>query len=808
MAFFPLVSPSGVVVRTMRADPLPVASIKSDTKRAPASSHLILVIDQSGSMYYDMKVMQATLLKLLTLEEYRNEALLVSLVSYSSNREVYEHFTRTPITTLMRPGSDVERVINGLRATNLTCISGGLESAARLVRDDEATTIVLHSDGYANDPSPYSETRSIGAALDALATRPNVMVSTVSYGNADFALLDMIATRGGGACVQAKSAGQVFDALAATSKPAANKAAAPLRFTGKGLLVGLSRSGRKVMSGTNGELVVRGLKPEDDLEVWEVNEGEVDGRLPAHGGSLSALVPALLYARAVLAAGQLNAAKQVVLGLRAQTLYPHLRALTSPQIAAFAQALDAAIFGDLGLSYAASPGLPDSGVTVMDVLDLLRQHSGQYLVNVPMLTEGRQRRSIARKAGAWVDGKIVSPVYTTRLRNNDPWARVGAIEMNRAAATINMNITRPCDLVNNAGEVVHEVAGVPLDLKDYRNITVVADGNVVVGALHLKVTDKRLSKRLAERGFLPVEGVTAIPLAEMTVVNGSEAGTELIADTTIVDRLVACRIARGILDAALEEQSVKYTAEQVEEFKRYSLSKSGGYSPTTVNPYEDREAAIRTGAIDSYTTFKIDLGNTTLLSLSDLPSANEFLQRRFSGVTTKGEAVKKPTFAQVMRHECMVSVKPAAAIKRLELGPADTLMMPWLEGFLDRAGETDHGAWEALLAAAGVDAADAGDFLRSPLLADTDLLSQVRSAISHYEDTLVAQVLAPTVLYTGSTGFLPDALAEATVALTADELEDRCPGLKVPKAKRDATFFLFNDGRVLSVRPETAWYST
>lgn len=108
---------------------------------------------------------------------------------------------------------------------------------------------------------------------------------------------------------------------------------------------------------------------------------------------------------------------------------------------------------------------------------------------------------------------------------------------------------------------------------------------------------------------------------------------------------------------------------------------------------------------------------------------------------------------------------------------------------------------------------DAEDFIGGGIFnlssdSRTELLTSIRDAIAHYEDTLFAQALAPTVLFAGATGFLPECIAAATTALSADELEAAHKGVKVPKSKREGTFYTFADGRTLSVRPETVWYST
>src|SRR4051812_13789159 len=116
-------------------------------------AHSILVIDRSGSMSPYMQDLKDTLVKILTLEEYRNFNLLVTLISYSGSGDLTVHFQRSPIAEIMGRDSKQIAEIRKIRATALTCVSQALKLADSLVRADELTAITLHSDGYANDPS-------------------------------------------------------------------------------------------------------------------------------------------------------------------------------------------------------------------------------------------------------------------------------------------------------------------------------------------------------------------------------------------------------------------------------------------------------------------------------------------------------------------------------------------------------------------------------------------------------------------------------------------------------------------------------
>src|SRR5207244_12099546 len=106
-------------------------------------AHSIIVIDRSGSMYRSIEDLKTNLLKLLTLDEYSNSDLLVTLISYSSQGDLTVHFQRTPVTEIMKPNSRSQAEIRNIRAPALTCISQGVQLAASLVKGDELTAIKI-----------------------------------------------------------------------------------------------------------------------------------------------------------------------------------------------------------------------------------------------------------------------------------------------------------------------------------------------------------------------------------------------------------------------------------------------------------------------------------------------------------------------------------------------------------------------------------------------------------------------------------------------------------------------------------------
>ncbi|MEI2580074.1 vWA domain-containing protein [Scytonema sp. PRP1] len=158
-----------------------------------AVAHSIIIIDRSGSMSCDIQALKETLIKLLTLDEYINYQLVITLISYSSKGDVTCHFQRIPIQEVMKPSSPYVEEIKRIQATYLTCISQAMQMAKSLIQDGELTAITLHSDGYANDTSPRAEAKALKAICEELKSM-NVFVNTIAYSNAsDFKLLSKIA---------------------------------------------------------------------------------------------------------------------------------------------------------------------------------------------------------------------------------------------------------------------------------------------------------------------------------------------------------------------------------------------------------------------------------------------------------------------------------------------------------------------------------------------------------------------------------------------------------------------------------------
>ena len=234
-------------------------------------AHSILIIDRSGSMYSYLEDLKDTLIKLLTLDEYAQFDLLVTLISYSSQGDCQVHFQRRPIQDIMKRDSKELKEIKKIHVTGLTCISQALQLAASLSKDEELTCVTLHSDGYANDPSASTEAKTLEQLCADMQKRP-IFVNTIAYTDySDFRLLSKVANTVSGSCLKAGNIKQVYDALYSTEKLLGSSVTPPVEVPlerGYDYQVFVSHQGGKI-NGAAGTLRIRGLKEDHDAVVYK-----------------------------------------------------------------------------------------------------------------------------------------------------------------------------------------------------------------------------------------------------------------------------------------------------------------------------------------------------------------------------------------------------------------------------------------------------------------------------------------------------------------------------------------------------------
>jgi hypothetical protein len=792
---------------------------KPDPK-AKTIAHSIIVVDRSGSMYGQMREVRDTLLKLLTLDVYKQFNLVVTLISYSSVGDVTCHFQRVPISEIMKPGSKEQQQIKRLEATCLTCISGGLKLAESLVKDGELTSITLHSDGYANDPSSNAEVTNLMAITKSLQGK-DVFVNTIAYTDySDFRLLSRVANSVSGSCVKAGNIKIMYDTLYENTKTLGSSLVPPVEVPlpkGCDFQVFVSRGAGRV-NGAAGDLKVMGIKPEYDAAVYQyrkVSEKEYKALKDVPEVQTSEAVYA--FAKGQLAEGNINTAKYAVASaFDATMVMAHGKALTNLQVAALAVDLDKLLGSpDELASHQILSRVPvNRRVPFVGVVRLLEDHADEYLVNLPHLQQNYVRRGVKRLQGTRDEnGNLIEPWLKTEFADNDEYVRVSSFDVNRNAATMNMLISRRVKLVKvKGGEVIHEVAGVKLDqLRTFNNYTLVGDGELNVPTLKVRITGKKLFDALVKEGVLENEGGTPagkfdakaaylLRLDHLPLVPPFTGAPDL---TGVFDHLCGLKILASLCGAHLKEAAEDFTPEQVEELKKHYLSKSLFLNfPTTV-PYKDRLTALSEGTLDTRTSYKIDIGNRHILTLGKLHSANKFLERMYEA-KANGQPVEKPKFEDALDGTWQYGFKTLSA--RVKVTKVDELMKDYFDEFL---GLKPTGVTVRLLE--GVGAKDLAKVVQERLKgkqpdkkAFVSALTDARKKLEAAQEDLFRDRLSALVFYIGSTGLLPDEMD--VKAQTADQIGNKYPDLALSKDEKEGTFFEIGD-TLLTVYAKTEDFS-
>ena len=779
------------------------------TTSVPQISHHTLVVDRSGSMYGSMDAVKATITKVLTLDEYRNSDLLISLISYSGHGDVTVHFERVPVSSIMEDGSTYQQEIKTIRATYLTCISQGLAEALKLVRkgNEAVQCISLHTDGFANDSSPAAEARELQKLVDELKTINGVMVNTIAYNPySDYKLLSSIANQLNGKCLQVTNIKQFYDALYDTTNLLANKVSAAILspLAGADYQVFVSRSQDRV-NGSAEDMTIRGVTAADDKCIYrykEIDQATYEAStLPVAGIAANTKEAVFAFARAMLAEGKLNAAKYALVATRQQDmLAKYAKAITNAEIAAMSVNLGTVIQkGQYTDTDPSTPyGLGTQKISVLGLCRILNTYKNDFLINTVDLAHQYKRRGLKKVAGSRDEsGVLVEPTLTTAYRDSSSFQTFGGFEINNTSANINMMIIRPINLVDKAtGAVIPEVAGIKLDLKDFKQYTVVGDGELNLSRLVIRIASKKLHAALVAAGV--AEGpfdpsmdyfieLSELPMVDYNMNFGSLDG--------IYDKVLGAKVLVGLFGAMLKGQSDTYTEGQIEELKKHYLSTSLYVNFPTTNTYTDLKDALAKGEVDSRLSYKVEIGNANILNAGKLHSANKFLDRMY--VVKGGADPKKPAMTDYWLNGVQFTSKELGP--KIKVTKIDLLMK---EIFDDFFGIAPNGSIVNRMEALGVDQEiqqNVTKAMQGELKGDAavEAYTAAKKAVEAAADALYEDQISPLVFYVGATGLVPDDFGEVR-ALTAEQLTAKYPEASLAKAELEGTFFEVGD-TILSV---------
>lgn len=802
---------------------------------AKQTSHHILVLDRSGSMYGDLPAVKTMVEKVLTLEEYKSADMLVSVISYSSQGDVTTHVERARVEEVMAPGSKHVEAIRKIQITGLTCISQGLRQALALIKDGELTCVSLHTDGYANDRSPGAEKREIDALVKDFAKKPNVFVNTLAYRNwCDFGLLTSIANACSGTCFKTPTAKEVFDTLHSTAGVLAGSVTPAFEvptLTGQ-YVTFVSKKADKVL-GSDDNLLVRGLNADDDKRGYRYTrvtpEQYAASALPVAGKNAE---PVLAFAFGKLAEGDVNGAKYALMASRNLTLLNnHARALTNGALSEMATDIRKVLFGQISegectyTSDAAPYELPNARQpSVVGILGLLSCYgAGDMQVDVATLRKTYKRRGVKRVPGTRnPDGTLTPPRAKAVPRNSDnAFLAVNGFDLNRNNATVNMTVTTPVALVRDGGENVGDtLSGVDLStLSTFNSYTVVGDGELNLPVLPLRVTNKRLHRELNALGLVtgdydPNTTHTIAFEGRPVVAYDATFDPKVVFPSDLFKNLLGAKVLSSVLTACMKDTGASDTMseEQVAALKEVHLTPSLYFSPPTTTHYTDLQQALASGDVDTRVSYKVDFGVPTMLNIGELHSANKFLERMYE-LSINGAVEKKPKFD--MRWNAAVTYGYKKLSARTKLTPVDDAMKPYFDEFLGLVSTTDN--LSRVLTNAGFSPERVQAFLlakQATTLNDAvvEVFTDARKALDTYIDSLYEGV-SSLVFYVGSTGLVPEEFG-ASKGMDAETVKQTFPNLAycIGKNEADGTFYSFKDAAgevvILSVYAKSEYFTT
>lgn len=790
--------------------------IKPDAIPKKTVAHSIIIIDRSGSMSGDIDALKDTIIKLLTLDEYSNSQLVVSLISYSSQGDVTCHFQRIPIQEVMRRNSPYLEEIQKIRASYLTCISQSLQLAKTLIQAGELTAITLHSDGYANDSSPTTEFKALEAICNELK-HLDVFVNTIAYSPySDFKLLAKIANSVSGSCVQAGNIKDVYNAIYSTAsllteavgisieEPLSNDYTYQVFF---------SPTAKKIY-GTNQTLKILWLKPEDEGIIYKYQQVTKDRyeqlqNIPVTQNHQSVYA----FAKANLAEGNLNTAKYALASTFNATLTErHAKALTNRDVSNFAQDIDIILFNpDILEKQEILDGVKvNNKISLLELIQIFTEYRQSIIVNIKNLQDNYQRKGVKRVKGVRDEnGELVKPWLQTENIVQGDYVEMGVFEINRNTATINMLVNRKVKLVKAEDKTpIIEVAGLLVnDLATFNNYTIVSDGEINVKSLQVKISNKKAFDLLKEKGVIDAGNFDfhaeyTIQLDDLPLVpfDGFYSSID-----GLFTQLAEIKILSSILSAYLRDESDVFISEQLDELKKYYLSKNLYLNFPSTNDYTDIKEAINNGIIDSRVSYKIDIGSQVILNLSKLYSANKFLERRYEAYDQEtGEIFTSPSCEMAFNENIAFRQKPISA--RMKITKVDELMKPIFDDFLGL--EENHRVAE-ILSKVGADilvlvlqAKHAGrNISKEEIIA---AMTAANSKLEQYAEKIYQEKISPLVFYIGATGLLPDEISAK--AMTAEEVAAKFPNLQFSKHEQEGTFFVVGDS-IISVYAQTEYYS-
>ena len=572
------------------------------------------------------------------------------------------------------------------------------------------------------------------------------------------------------------------------------------------------------LNGSSGTLKVCGLKADDDGTVYKYQKTTKDLYDALTDVTVAQTDESVFaFARANLAEGNLNTAKHALVSTFDATLIKrHAKALTNAEVTKFARSINSAIFNKSVLKnheILNSVKVNDK-ISLLELIKIFEAHKSSIIINLKHLQSNYQRKGLKRIKGYRDNnGDLVKPWLKTEYSDSSEYVAMGAFEINRNTATINMLITRKIKLVRAEENQIMEMAGILVnDLNTYNNYTIVSDGELNVKSLKVKISSKKVFDLLKAQGVLENDNTIVafdfraeyiirldnLPIVPIKGCYSSIDGVE--------NELAEIQVLSSILSAHLKQESDVYIPEQLEELKKHYLSKSLYINFPTTNEYTDIKESIANGTVDSRVSYRIDIGSKDILNLGKLYSANKFLGRMYEAYNkVTGEIFQaKPTFEMALDENIAFRHKELSS--RMKITKVDDFMKPIFNDFI---GIEKNGIVAAILSKVGADSLlhVLQDKWNSKTVSREEFVTALVTAkdnLEQYAERIYREKICPLVFYIGSTGLLPDEME--SIAQTAEEIGSKYVNLQFSKDEQEGMFFEVGDS-IISVYAKNKYYS-
>lgn len=752
---------------------------------SPEVTHHVMVVDRSGSMWGDIEKLKQSVEQALAVESFQNEQVLTTLISFSTHGDCTLHWSKVPVDKVTDLSEPYVKILRGIRATALTGISQALNMALDHIDPNQTTGLTLFTDGYANSPSAYSENKALDAFVRKAAEAPGLFMNCIGYRDwCDWPRMNAMTNALSGKTVKARSFKDVLDAMKDTQALLSGKVCPAIQVEAASddrMLVAVNRTTGQV-NATFGNLALRGVGSDDQVDLYAVAKAEVTYNIP-RGTKVIGKDEAYLFgalATAYTNQADIRSAKELLFASGNKTLWEsHQSAITPSSLSVMLEDFST-------WTRAANNDAYEMGRNVRpkyDLFDLAQVLNKLPPRSVGLVTsefyEGYRRRSIKRVPGTREEDGTITPA-NAELVPKDGRVYIRGVDFNTSDASVQLGTECAVDLKSlKTGEIVREVEFINLDnLKDYRSYTMVSSGERNVERVPVEVYTKQAWDALTPF-MIPSEAAefkagkrVRIELRRFRM-EAEEApnADEILA--SVGRRLHAAAALKGYSAMQDKGAASPFTSEQVTALKEVHLSPALYFSAPTHTHYDDKDAAVAKGEIDSFTRYRVFFGTTEVLSEKQLKSGNAFCARRYKVTDTDGNEVKKPKLDTYLQG-ASYAVKPLSP--RAKETAADRVMNEVFD--------------EILLASDRID----NDEITRRLKETKKIVGQVNT------------LLQPLVMEIGCTGLLPRDLEGS---MTRYEPEDFAAkfDVKLGKAEQEGIYFVADNGLVISVVPDTSWYT-